>query len=69
MCMGEPGARRFATREAFERLLGSQPRRAVHKHFIMQRKQLLGINRVAASTPADMQVSADRPLAADKDAA
>jgi hypothetical protein len=38
-------------------------------HFIMQRIQLLGIKRRAESTPADMRVSADRSLAADKDAA
>jgi hypothetical protein len=38
-------------------------------HFIMQRKQLLGIKRRAESTPADTLVSADRSLAADKDAA
>lgn len=38
-------------------------------HFIMQRKQLLGIKRRAESTPADTLVSANRSLAADKDAA
>ena len=38
-------------------------------HFIMQRKQLLGIKRRAESPPADTLVSADRSLPADKDAA
>jgi len=38
-------------------------------HFIMQRKQLLGIKRRAESPPADTLVSANRSLPADKDAA
>ena len=38
-------------------------------HFIMQRKQLLGIRRRAESTPADTLVPADRSPTADKDAA
>ena len=38
-------------------------------HFIMQRKQLLGIKRRAESTPADTLVSTDRSLPADQDAA
>ena len=38
-------------------------------HFIMQRKQLLGIKRRAESTPADTLVPADRSPTADKDAA
>jgi len=38
-------------------------------HFIMQRKQLLGIKRRAESPPADTLVSADRSMPADKDAA
>ena len=35
-------------------------------HFIMQRKQLLGIKRRAESTPADTLVSADRSLTAER---
>jgi len=38
-------------------------------HFIMQRKQLLGIRRRAESTRADTLVPADRSPTADKDAA
>jgi hypothetical protein len=38
-------------------------------HFIMQRKQLLGIKRRAESMSADALVAADRSPAADKDAA
>jgi len=38
-------------------------------HFIMQRKQLLGIRRRAESTPADTLMPADRAPTADKDAA
>ena len=38
-------------------------------HFIMQRKQLLGIRRRAESTPADTLVPADRSPTAEKDAA
>ena len=35
-------------------------------HFIMQRKQLLGIKRRAESPPADTLVSADRSLSAER---
>jgi hypothetical protein len=38
-------------------------------HFIMQRKQLLGIRRRAESTPLDTLVTVDRSPTADKDAA
>ena len=38
-------------------------------HFIMQRKQLLGIRRRAESTRADTLVSADRSPTVDRDAA
>jgi hypothetical protein len=38
-------------------------------HFIMQRKQLLGIRRRAESTPADTPMPGDRSPTADKDAA
>jgi hypothetical protein len=38
-------------------------------HFIMQRKQLLGIRRRAESTRADTLMPADRSPTADKDAA
>jgi hypothetical protein len=38
-------------------------------HFIMQRKQLLGVRRRAESTRADTLVSADRPPKVDRDAA
>jgi hypothetical protein len=38
-------------------------------HFIMQRKQLLGIKRRAESTPADTHVPVDRSPTAERDAA
>jgi hypothetical protein len=38
-------------------------------HFIMQRKQLLGIKLRAESTPADTRVPVDRSPPADRDAA
>jgi hypothetical protein len=38
-------------------------------HFIMQRKQLLGIKLRAESTPADTRLPIDRSPTADRDAA
>jgi hypothetical protein len=60
---GGPGYRFHGLPRPFTRLVV----RAVH--FIMQRKQLLGIRRRAESTRADTLVPAARSPTADRDAA
>ena len=69
MCMGEPGTRRFATREAFDAFSDPNLEKLFMSTSSCSGNSCLASTRLAASTPADMQVSADRSLAADKDAA